>query len=216
MQSINLKNCKAIVLLGSLMAAGLVAGPSYAGDIIAEWASVKPPPPPALKPVTADPKTTALLMLDFVKQACNAERRPRCLETVPPSRKLLTAARASNVMVIYTGFGKATKADIVPDLAATDKEPYVVSFLNKYLGTDLEKMLKERGIQTVITIGTAAHGAVIISASESASRGFNVIVPVDGISSETTYAEQYTAWHLVNAPVIAARITLTRTDMVKF
>jgi hypothetical protein len=31
-------------------------------DIIAEWASVKPPAAPELKPVTVDPKTTALLV----------------------------------------------------------------------------------------------------------------------------------------------------------
>jgi len=45
-------------------------------DIIAEWASVKPPAAPELKPVTVDPKTTALLVLDFMKGNCGA--RPRC------------------------------------------------------------------------------------------------------------------------------------------
>jgi hypothetical protein len=39
-------------------------------DIIDEWASVHAPPPPALKEVKADPKNTALLMLDFRKQNC--------------------------------------------------------------------------------------------------------------------------------------------------
>ena len=41
--------------------------PARAADIIDEWANVKAPPPPALKPVTVDPKTTALLMLDFLQ-----------------------------------------------------------------------------------------------------------------------------------------------------
>ena len=131
-------------------------------------------------------------------------------------KKLLTEARGKGMMVIYTGYGKIPKTDVLPELAPTASEPYLLSFLNKYLGTDLEKMLKDKGIQTVITIGTAAHGAVIITASESASRGFKVIVPVDGMSAESTYAEQYTAWHLANAPVIASKITLTKIDMVKF
>ena len=39
--------------------------------------SVKAPAAPALKPVTVDPKTTALLMLDFMKQNCG--KRPRCV-----------------------------------------------------------------------------------------------------------------------------------------
>jgi len=47
-------------------------------------------------------------------------------------------------------------------------------------------------------------------------RGFQVIVPVDGASSSTTYAEQYTAWHLTNAPTISQAVTLTRIDMIKF
>src|SRR5438128_1095203 len=56
--------------------AGLGSQPARAGDIIAEWASVKPPPVPGLKPVTLDGKTTALLILDMMKSNCGA--RPRC------------------------------------------------------------------------------------------------------------------------------------------
>src|SRR5712671_7943119 len=37
------------------------AQPAAAGDIVADWATVKTPPAPELKPVTVDPKTTALL-----------------------------------------------------------------------------------------------------------------------------------------------------------
>ena len=38
-----------------------------ANDITTEWTSVKPPPVPELKPAAIDPKTTALLVLDFMK-----------------------------------------------------------------------------------------------------------------------------------------------------
>ena len=54
----------ATALCAALAALGAV--PALAGDIIAEWASVKPPAAPELKPVTVDPKTTALLVLDFM------------------------------------------------------------------------------------------------------------------------------------------------------
>ena len=50
-----------------------------AGNIVDDWASVKAPAAPTLKPVTVDPKTTALLMLDFMNQNCG--QRPRCLDT---------------------------------------------------------------------------------------------------------------------------------------
>ena len=47
------------------------AAPGHAQTIIDEWASVKAPPAPELTAVTVNPKTTALLMLDFVKQGLN-------------------------------------------------------------------------------------------------------------------------------------------------
>ena len=52
-----------------------------AADIVDEWASVKAPPAPELKSVTADPKTTALLMMDYLPKFYCAEIRvasPRC------------------------------------------------------------------------------------------------------------------------------------------
>ena len=88
-------------------------------------------------------------------------------------------------------------------------EPLVVAFLNKYRGTELEKMLKDKSIETVITVGTAAHGAVLTTASASAELGFKVIVPVDEISAQTALCRTIHAWDLVNAPVIASKVTLT-------
>ena len=49
-------------------------------------------------------------------------------------------------------------------------------------------------------------------------RGFNVIVPVDGMSGDgqNTFIEQYVAYNLTSAPVVSPKITLTRIDMIKF
>ena len=185
-------------------------------DIIDEWASVKAPPPPALKPVTIDPKVTALLILDITQQNCNAERRPRCVASVPKIQGLLNQARAKGVPVIYSLAGQATPADIWKEVAPLGGEPVVRSSADKFFGTDLEKILKDKGIKTVIAVGTAAHGAVLFTGTEAAKRGFQVIVPVEGMSAESTYIEQYTAWHLVNNPSYARQVTLTRIDMIKF
>jgi nicotinamidase-related amidase len=89
-------------------------------------------------------------------------------------------------------------------------------YLNKFSGTDLEKILKERGIRTVIATGFAVTGAVLTTASELVVRGLAVVVPVDGVASFNAYAEQYSAWHFVNSPVVAGKVTLTRVDMMKF
>src|SRR5258708_2172450 len=90
--------------LAALAAALSYAEPSSAETIIDEWAKVTVPSPPELKSVTLDPKTTAILVIDIIKQTCNEQRRPRCVAAVPKIEKLLAAARASGVTVIYTLF----------------------------------------------------------------------------------------------------------------
>ena len=192
------------------------SAPSLGQTVVDEWASVQAPPAPAVKPVSADPRTTALLMLDFNKQTCNAERRPRCIASIPRVKRLLSLARAKGAAVVYSLSPGAQAADIAPELAPQKDEPVVASGPDKFLGTDLEKLLKERSIQTVIVAGTAAHGAVLHTASGAALRGLKVIVLVDGISAETLYPEQYAVWHLLNAPRIGAQVTISRTDMVAF
>jgi nicotinamidase-related amidase len=192
-----------------------VATAAGAASIIDEWSTVKPPPPPALKPVTIDRKTTALLMLDFNKQTCNAERRPRCIASIPKVAKFLAAARTAGIPVIYSLGGGGAPADIAKELAPASGEPIVSSGLDKFVGTELESILKQKGIKTVIIVGTAAHGAVLYTATAAATRNLQVVIPLDGISGDIPYVEQYTAWHLVNAPRIET-VTLTTIDDVKF
>ena len=187
----------------------------YAQTIIDEWNTVKTPPAPQLKTVSIEAKTTALLLLDFNKQTCNSERRPRCIASIPRVKRLLNEARAKGILVVYSLSAGAQAEDIAIELAPQAKDPIVTSGPDKFLGTDLEKILKEKGTKTVIVTGTAAHGAVLYTASGAALRGLQVIVPVDGVSAETLYPEQYTAWNLVNAPRISNVTTLTSIDMIQ-
>jgi nicotinamidase-related amidase len=192
---------------------GLAVSAASAQTIVDEWATVKAPPAPELKPVTLDPKTTALLMLDFV--APNCPQRPRCVASVPAVKKLLGEARAKGLLIVYATGPTGKRADIVPELAPTDSEPLVSTGVDKFVNTDLEKILKAGGTQTVIAIGTAAHGAVLYTASAASLRGMKVIVPVDGMS-DSPYSEQYTAWHLANAPLVSRNVTLTKLELIKF
>lgn len=192
----------------------LIASGAQAANIVDEWANVAAPPPPALKPVTVDPKTTALLMLDFMKQNC--AQRPRCVASLPAMKKLLESARAAKVSVVYSIIGNSTIVDVLPDVAPKADEPHVQSGPDKFLRTDLEKILKDKGITTVIVAGTASNGAVLFTAAGAAFRGMNVIVPVDGMSATDPYAELSAAFTFTSAPTVSARTTLTRSDMIKF
>jgi hypothetical protein len=55
---------------------------------------VNAPPAPALKDVTVNSKTTALLIMDFVKQTCD-DKRTRCVADVLHIAKLGNEAPAS-------------------------------------------------------------------------------------------------------------------------
>jgi nicotinamidase-related amidase len=201
----------AVSFLAVLAAAAV---PARAQTIIDDWANAKPPAAPELKKVKVDPKTTAFLVLDLVKQTCNATRRPRCLASLPKVQKFLADARGHGMPVIYSTIPGAKAADIDPSVAPLGTEPIVTTLANKFIRTDLDKLLKDRGIRTVIVVGTTAQGAVLYTASEASFLNYKVIVPVDGASAESLYAEQATAWILATAPGVGQNTTLTRFDMI--
>jgi nicotinamidase-related amidase len=191
-----------------------------AADILDDWAAVKPPPRPELKPVALDGSTTALLILDMVKSVCGP--RPRCVATIPDVRRLHDAARAAGAMVWYSlvgSNGMATPADVIdPGFTPRDGEWVRQSGPDKFLGSNLEEKLKARGIRTVVVCGTAFQGVGIGTGSGLAQRGYKVIVPIDCLSSDEPYMEQYAAWHLFKGgpAIVTSQVTLTRSTMVKF
>jgi nicotinamidase-related amidase len=213
------------ILLRSASAAALAllisfAASSSAADVLDDWATVKLPPKPDLKPVTLEGSTTALLILDMMKVNCGS--RPRCVATVPNVKQLHDAARAAGAMVWYSlvgSDGKATPADMIdPGFVPREGEWARQNGPDKFLGSNLEEKLKARGIKTVVVCGTSFQGVGIGTGSGSAQRGYKVIVPLDCLSAEDPYMEQYAAWHLFKGgpAVVTSQVTLTRTAMVKF
>jgi nicotinamidase-related amidase len=190
-----------------------------AEGIIGEWASVKLPPAPELKPVTVDPKTTALLVLDMMKGNCGA--RPRCLATIPNVKKLLAAARAHDMMVVFNLTGAGKVEDMVdPSLAPRAGEFMVKGSggADKFVNSNLDAGLKDKGIKTVIVTGTSAQGAVGGTTNGAAQRGYKAVVPIDGMSGEDAFNELYAIWHIhKGGPVnLTSNATVTRSDLITF
>jgi len=202
------------------------ATPASAETIIDEWSNVKAPAPPELKSVTLDPKTTAVLVIDLIKQTCNDQRRPRCVASIPKIEKLLAYARASGVTIVYSLFPSPSPAtfpnpvigDYLPAVAPKGDEPVITSFVDKFINGDkdtgLQKLLKDKGITTVIPVGATSHNGVLFTSVGAAFRGFNVIVPVDGMSGNNAYEDQVAAYTLTSS--IVYKVTLTSIDMIKF
>lgn len=181
--------------------------------IIDEWTSVPVPAAPILTPITVDATSTGFLILDIQNKAY--EERPRCAASVPGIADFLKRARASGLTIVYSLTSTATAADIVTQLAPLPGEPIVKSSVDKFFNTDLDSILKHQGIKSVIIVGTAAHGAVLHTATGAAIRGYNVILPVDGMSADNQYAEQYTAWHMLNSPGTRNKAALTTLNLIE-
>jgi nicotinamidase-related amidase len=187
-----------------------------ADDVVSEWATIQMPPPPTLKPVTVDPKSTALFMLDFMHENCG--QRPRCVAAIPAVKALHDRARAAGLYFAYSmpGNGKIIDEGIAPRDGEVVEQKQ--GGPDKFLGNDLDERLKTRGIKTVIVCGTSAQGVGLGTGTAAAQRGYYVIYPVDCVRSESAFREAYAAWHMAGGgpPVTTKWVTATRSDMITF
>jgi len=207
-------------LAAAAMAAGFIAAFSptvSAQGVVSEWKTVEFPPPPELKQVKVDVPKTALLVMDFTQAACSPDGdrvNPRCVAALPKIKSLLAVARAHHMLVIFTsGPNKLPNTKEAPPLP---DEPMLSGFPNKFDDTDLDKILKDHGITTVICMGTAPNGAVLFTAYGAAAHGYNVIVPVDTMPGSSPFAEASSIWGIGHDPTIATKSTLTSVDMITF
>lgn len=203
------------------LALGLVATwpqAARAQGIIEEWDSIKAPPPPVdkIKPVQIDTKKTAVLSLDWNARTCNEKARIRCFKAMPKIEKLLNDARSHDMLVVHALSSSMKPTDIVASVAPKGGEPVVKGRGDKFSGSDMEKILKDKGIDTVIIVGTSANSAVLYTAFGAVQRGFKPIVPIDGLPSDTAFQEQFTIWQIANGSQLNRNAVLTRLDLIKF
>src|ERR1700722_5498432 len=89
-----------VAAMAAVLSANSVTVSARGETIIDEWYSAKLPAPPQLKPVTLEPKTTALLVMDFTVQTCTVERRNPGADSVPEVRKLGAEGGAKGGLII--------------------------------------------------------------------------------------------------------------------
>lgn len=170
------------------------------------------------------------MLNDFVTGALKCERG---LAIVPQTAKLLKAAREKNVPVIFCNDAHlkgvdhelklwgdhaiaGTKgAEVIPQLEPCDKD-YVVS-KRRYSGffhTDLDLLLRELGVDTVIMTGLHTHMCVRHTSADAYQLGYNVVVAKDATDSFTE--EDYVSGIKYLKEVYGAEITDVDTLIKNF
>ena len=141
------------------------------------------------------------MLNDFVTGAIGCDR---AREIVPATARLLAAAREKGVPVIFCndchlpGIDKELKlwgdhaikgtkgAEVIPELELCDKD-YVVP-KRRYSGffqTDLDILLKELGVQTVIITGLHTHMCCRHTSADAYMLGYDVVVAKEATNAFT-------------------------------
>jgi ureidoacrylate peracid hydrolase len=160
-------------------------------------------------PTTVSPSHAALLVIDTQNDFCRDEAR-RAM--IPRVRRVLDAARASDVPVIFIqntvlpGGLSDSPADLVrrrklgintdvtidgtwghkfvDELTPLPGETVIRKHrLSALIGTTLDTVLRSRDIQTIICTGTATHGCVINTAYSAVALNYYVVVAEDCVAS---------------------------------
>jgi len=212
-----------------LLMSGLLLTAACTGAALAQSGaqSTKPmvtlqmPALPDPVPVSVKAPTTALLVFDIVDPICTTQ--PKCMATmVPAITSLLAKARSAGMLVLY-GTRGLTLSKWLTQVAPAPGDRVIQSYAqDRFFNTDLDKILKDKGITTLILTGWKVSGSVVYTSVGATARGYTVVVPVDASLATTDYETtiglfqiltQFDA-NITNEPLKAKASTLSRTDMI--
>ena len=172
-------------------------------------------------PVSVKAATTALLVFDIVDPICTTQ--PKCMATmVPAITSLLAKARSAGMLVLY-GTRGLTLSKWLTQVAPAPGDRVIQSYAqDRFFNTDLDKILKDKGITTLILTGWKVSGSVVYTSVGATARGYTVVVPVDASWATTDYETTIGLFQILtqfdanatNEPLKAKASTLSRTDMI--
>jgi nicotinamidase-related amidase len=173
--------------------------------------------------IALDPKTTALMVLDYVEDICHAQ--PKCKgEMLPAMIPFMERARKAGVVVAY-GTRAQNMSKWLPEVAPAAGDIKIVNTAqDRFYNTDLDKELKAKGIKTIIMVGWKVSGSVTYTSVGAMVRDYTVVVPVDTTTASTDYETSIGFYQILNSgnanlanePLKPKSTTLTRTDMINF
>ena len=216
------------VLLTSGLALALSSGVALnaqaaAGGAARKMVTLQMPARPDPARVTLNPRTTALMVLDYVEDICNSQ--PSCkTQMLPAMTPFMERVRKAGLTVAYgTRAQNMTKwlKEVAP--AAGDIK-IINTAQDRFYNTDLDKELKAKGITTIIMVGWKVSGSVTYTSVGAMAHDYTVVIPVDTTSAGSDYETTIGFYNvlnsgnanLVNDPLKPKAVTLTRSDLITF
>ena len=173
--------------------------------------------------VTLKAATTAVLVSDMIDPTCKVQ--PKCTGTmVPAIAALLAQARKAGIMVVYST-RDSTMTKWLPEVAPVQGDPLVPSRgQDRFYETDLDKILKAKGITNVVMTGWKISGSILYSSIGATLRGYTVIIPQDASLAAVDYEMAIGLYQILNQnsanatnePLKPNATTLSRSDMITF
>ncbi|PLJ77833.1 cysteine hydrolase family protein [Infirmifilum sp. SLHALR2] len=178
----------------------------------------------------------AVLVVDMLEEFVRGRLRAENAERIIPCiKRLIDFARSRGIPVVYAvdqhyqgidfetklwgphAIKGSTEAKVVPELSPTEKD-FIVNKrrYDAFVFTDLDMLLRELEVDTVIVTGIHTHICVQQTALGAFYRGYKVIVPLECVAAASD------EWHKVGleymrefagAEVISLETLLKRLDI---
>lgn len=155
--------------------------------------------------LTLDPKTTAVVWIDLQHGILQRQLAPHTAkEVVEAANQLTDAARSAGVGIVYVHVSLGESPDVpidaamprpqqpvpaelmelVPELHRTPEDHVLLKRQRgAFYGTDLDQVLRMRGIRTIVLGGVATNIGVESTAREAFDRRYAVVFAHDAMTS---------------------------------
>jgi len=213
------------VLLTSGVAIALCGGVAQSAQNApaGKMMTLQMPATPEPARVTLNPRTTALVVLDYVEDICNSQ--PSCRgKMLPAMTPFMERVRKAGMVVAY-GTRAPNMAHWLKEVAPTAADIKIVNVAqDRFYNTDLDQQLKAKGITTIIMVGWKISGSVTYTSVGAMVRDYTVVIPMDTPSAASDYETTVGFYNVLNSgnanlanePLKKGAVTLTRTDLITF
>jgi nicotinamidase-related amidase len=213
------------VLLTSGVAIALCGGVAQSAQNASpgKMMTLQMPATPEPARVTLNPRTTALIVLDYVEDICN--NQPSCKgKMLPAMTPFMERARKAGLTVAY-GTRAQNMTKWLKEVAPTANDIKVINTAqDRFYNTDLDRQLKAKGITTLIMVGWKISGSVTYTSVGAMAHEYTVVIPVDTTSAGSDYETTIGFYNVLNSgnanlrnePLKKNAVTLTRTDLITF